>query len=69
MFGLTAQSLGCRATRVGIGNLAHLTGRCRERIQRELEKEPERAYKVARDKTRLTGAGREERARGLRIED
>ena len=49
-FGLTAQCLGCRAIRTGIGYPANHTERCRERIEQELEKEPEGASKVARDR-------------------
>ena len=47
--GLTAQSLGCRAIRTGIGYPSNHTERCRERIEQQLEKEPERASKVALD--------------------
>ena len=49
-FGLTAQCLGCRAIRTGIGYPANHTERCRERIEQELEKEPEGASRVARDR-------------------
>ena len=49
-FGLTAQCLGCRAIRTGIGYPAKHTERRRERIEQELEKEPEGASKVARDR-------------------
>ena len=38
-FGLTAQCLGCRAIRTGIGYSANHTERCRERSEQELEKE------------------------------
>ena len=48
--GLTAQRLGCRAVRTGIGYPANHTERCRERIEQELEKEPEGASRVARDR-------------------
>ena len=51
-FGLTAQCLGCRAIRTGIGYPANHTERCRERIEQELEKEPEEASKVPRDRER-----------------
>ena len=47
-FGLTALCLGCLAIRTGIGYPANHTERCSERI--ELEKEPEEASKVARDR-------------------
>ena len=49
-FGLTAQCMSCRATRSEIGYLANRSGRCRERIEEELEKESEGASKVARDR-------------------
>ena len=39
-FGLTAQCLGCRAIRTGIGYPAYDTERCRDRIEQELEPEP-----------------------------
>ena len=68
-FGLTAQCLGCRAIRTGIGYPANHTERCRERIEQELEKEPEGTSKVARDGTRIKRARHEERARDLRIEE
>ena len=42
-FGPTARCLGCRAIRTGIGYPANHTERCRERIEQELEKEPEGA--------------------------
>ena len=51
-FRLTAQCLGCRAIRTGIAYPANHTERCRERIEQELEKEPEGASKVARDRER-----------------
>ena len=62
-FGLTAQCLGCRAIPTRIGYPANHTERCRERIEQELEKEPEGASKVARDRERI------KRARDMRIED
>ena len=65
-FGLTAQSLGCRAIRTGIGYPANHAERCRER---KLEKEPEGASKVACDRERIKRARNEERARDMRIED
>ena len=66
-FGLTAQCVGCRAIRTRIGYPVNHSERCRERIEQELEKEPEGASKVARDRERI---GRhEERARDMRIED
>ena len=68
-FGLTAQCLGCRAFRTGIGYPANHTERCRERIEQELEKEPEGASKVARDRERIKRARHEERARDMRIEE
>ena len=61
-FGLTAQCLGCRAIRTGIGYHANYTERCRERIEQELEKEPEGASRVARDRKRIKRARHEERA-------
>ena len=67
-FGLTAQCLGCRAIRTGVGYLANLSERCRERIEHELEKEPEGASKVARDRERIKRARHEERARDVRVE-
>ena len=45
-----AQCLGCRAIRTGIGYPANHTERCREKIEQELEKEPEGASKVAQDR-------------------
>ena len=66
-FGLTAHCLGCRAIRTGIGYPANHTKRCRERIEQELEKEPEGASRVARDRNKR--ARFEERARDMRIED
>ena len=48
--GLTAQCFSCRAIRTGIRYPANDTERCRERIEQELEKEPEGASKVARDR-------------------
>ena len=51
-FGLTAHCLGCRAIRTRIGYPTNHTERCRERIELELEKEPEGASKVARDRER-----------------
>ena len=48
---------------------ANDTERCRERIEQELEKEPEGAPKVARDRERIKRARHEERARDMRIED
>ena len=68
-FGLTAQCLGCRAIRTEIGYLANHAERCRERIEQELEEEPEGASKVARDRERMKRARHEERARDMRIED
>ena len=68
-FGLTAQCLGCRAIRTGIGYPANHTERCRERTEQELEKEPEGASKVARDGERIKRARHEERARDMRIEE
>ena len=68
-FGLTAQRLGCRAIRTGIGYPANHTERCRERIEQELEKEPERASKVAGDRERNKRVRHEERARDMIIED
>ena len=68
-FGLTAQCLGCRAIRTGVGHPANHTERCRERIEHELEKEPEGASKVARDRERIKRARHEERARDMRVED
>ena len=68
-FRLTAQCLGSHAIRTGIGYPASQTERCRERIEQELEKEPEGASKVARDRERMKRAGHEERARDMRIED
>ena len=51
-FCLAAQCLSCRAIRTGLGYLVNHTGRCCERIGQELEKEPEGASKVARDRER-----------------
>ena len=70
-FGFTAQCLVCRAIRTEIGYPANLTERCRERIEQELEKEPEGPSKVARDRERerMKRARHEERARDMRIED
>ena len=65
-FGLPAQCLGCRA---GIGYPANHTERCRERIEQELEMEPEGASKVARDRERIKRARHEEKGRDMRIED
>ena len=67
-FGLTAQCLGCRAIRTRIGYPANHTERCRERIEHELEMEPEGASKVARDRERIKRARHEERARDMRVE-
>ena len=53
------QELGTRQT----------TQRCRERIEQELEKEPEGASRVARDRERIQRARHEERARDMRVED
>ena len=53
-FGPTAQCLGCHAIRTGIWYPANHTERCRERIEQELEKEPEGASRVARDRERLS---------------
>ena len=47
-FGLTAQCLSCRAVQIGIGFQANHTGRCRERIEQELEKEPLRPLATER---------------------
>ena len=52
-FGLTAQCLGCRAIRSVSGYPANHTERCRERIEQELEKEPEGASRVALDRQRV----------------
>ena len=68
-FGLTAQCLGCRGIRTGVVYPANHSGRCRERIEHELEKEPEGATKVARDRERIKRARHEERARDMRVED
>ena len=54
---------------MGIGYPANHTERCRERIEQELEKEPEGASKVACDRERIKRARHEERARDMRIED
>ena len=61
--------MGCRAIRTGIGNRANHTERCRERIEQELEKEPDGASKVARDRERVERARHEERSRHMRVED
>ena len=66
-FGLTAQCLGCRAIRTGIGYPANHTERCRERIEQELEKEPEGASRVACDRERVKRARHEERARDIGV--
>ena len=68
-FGLTAQCLGCRATWTGVGYPANHSERCRDRIEHELEKEPEGASKVARDRERIKRARHEEGFRDVRIED
>ena len=68
-FGLTAQCLGCRAIRTGIGYPANHTERCRKRIEQELEKEPEGASRIARDRERIKRAKHEERARDMRVEE
>ena len=68
-FGLTAQCLVCRAIRTGIGYVADHTEHCRQRIEQELEKEPEGASKVARDRERIKRARHEERTRDMIIED
>ena len=65
-FGLTVQCLGFRAIRTGVGYPANHTERCRERIEQKLEKEPEGASKVARDRERLKRARHEDRARDMR---
>ena len=65
-FGLTAQCLGCRAS---VGYRANHTERRRERNEQELEKEPEGASKVARDRERIKRVRHEERARDMRVED
>ena len=67
-FGLTAQCLGCRAIRTGIGYPTNHTERCRERIEQELEKEPEGASRVARDRERIKRARHEEKDREMRVE-
>ena len=41
----------------------------RERIEQELEKEPEGASRVARDRERIKRARHEERARDMKVED
>ena len=66
-FGLTSQCLGCRAIRTGIGFAANHTERCLERIELELEMEPEGASRVARDRERIKRARHEERARDMRV--
>ena len=68
-FGLTAQCLGCRSIRTGVGYLADHSERCRERMEHELEKEPEGSSKVARGRERIKRARHEERASDMRIED
>ena len=68
-FGLTAHCLGCRAIRTVVGDPANHTERCRELIERELEKEPEGASKVARENEIIKRAQHEERARDKRIEN
>ena len=68
-FGLTTQCVDCRAIRTGIGYPANHTERCRERIEQELEKEPEGASRAARDRYRIKRARHEERARDMRVED
>ena len=60
--GLTAQCSGCRAIRTGFGYPANHTERCPERIEQELEKKPEGASKVARDRERIKRARHEERS-------
>ena len=50
-FCLTTQCLGCRAKQE-LGTRQNHTERCRERIEQELEKEPEGASRVARDRER-----------------
>ena len=57
-FGLTAQCLGCRATRTGIGHPANHTERCRERMS---------PGSLATE--RIKRARHEERARDVRVED
>ena len=64
-FGLTAQCLGCRANRTGIGYPANHTERCRERIEQELEKKPEGAWRVARDRERIKRARHKEKGRDM----
>ena len=68
-FGLTAQCLGCRAIRTGIGYPANHTERCRERIEQEREKEPEGASSVARDRERIKRARHEEKGKDMRVKD
>ena len=53
----------------GIGYPANHTERCRERIEQELEKEPEGASTVARDRERTKRKRHAERARDTRVED
>ena len=65
----TAQCLSCSAIRTREGCPANHTERCRERNKRELDEEPEGAFKVARDRERNKRARHEERARDMRIED
>ena len=60
-FGLTTQCFSCRAIRTGIRYPANDTERCRERIEQELEKEPEGASKVARDRENQARQGHENR--------
>ena len=68
-FSLAVQCLGCRAILTGERYPANHIERCRERIERELEKEPDGASRVARDRERIKRARNEERARGMWIED
>ena len=58
----------CRAIRTGIGYPTNHTERCRERIEQELEKEPEGASRVARDRERIKRARHEEKDREMRVE-
>ena len=53
----------------GIGYLAKHAERCRERIEQEVEKEPEGASKVARDRESIKRAKHEKRASDMRIEE
>ena len=64
-----ARCLGCSAARTGVGYPANHTQLCRERVERDLEKELEAASKVARDRESFTRARYEERARDVRLED